>query len=712
MSAHDPKIAADPSRRDFLATAGAGLFVFVSAKSLRAQQEPGQLPGRAAGYATDLNAYLKVGADGRVAGFAGKVELGQGATTSLAQLIAEELDVALDSVDMTLGDTDLCPWDIGTFGSLNIWQFGPVLRKAAAEARAALLQMAAERLQSPVERLRVKDGVVTDSADAARRVTYAQLVEGRRIERRLEGVAIKYPKDFSVMGQSPRRKDAVDKVSGKARYAGDITLPGMLRARILRPPARGAKLRSVDTSAAEKMPGVRVVHEGDFVAVLHEQRDLADRALEAIKSQFDPAPAGPDDVTIFDHIQKNGPKPQTVAQSGNLAEGEKLAAKLLENTYLNSYVAHAPMETHSATVSIENGKITAWVGTQAPFMVKPALAQALGVPQASVRVIAGFVGGGFGGKTSAQQATEAARLAKITGRPVQVVWSRAEEFFFDSYRPAAVVKIRSGLTAAGRIAFWEFNVVGAGDRNADHFYDIPHNLTTSAGGWQGGNPPGMHPFDVGAWRAPSVNTNTFARESHIDALAAQAGLDPVQFRLNHLKDKRMIGVLQAATEKFGWKPAKGPSGRGFGVSCGMYSGTYAALCAEVAVNKTTGHVQVKRVVIAQDQGVTVNPEGSRLQMEGCVTMGLGQALTEELRFANGAVRNGDFGEYQLPRFSWVPKIETVLIDNAELAPQGCGEPPMINVGAAIANAIFDAARVRMLQLPMTPARILAALKKA
>ena len=307
---------------------------------------------------------------------------------------------------------------------------------------------------------------------------------------------------------------------------------------------------------------------------------------------------------------------------------------------------------------------------------------------------------------------EAARLAKITGKPVQVVWDRSEEFFFDAFRPAAVVKIRAGLTSAGKIAFWDFAVVGAGDRNAATFYDIPHSRTTSAGGWMGGNPAGMHPFDVGPWRAPSVNTNTFARESHIDMLANKAGVDPLRFRIDHLSDKRMIRVLQAAAEKFGWKPGKTPSGRGVGVSCGMYSATYSAMCAEVAVDKSTGRVQVKRVVLAQDQGLTVSPDGSRQQMEGCITMGLGQALTEEVRFKDGAVLSRNFDSYELPRFSWVPKIETILIDNQETPASGCGEPPMINVAAVLANAIFDAAGVRMPQLPMTPARILAALKKA
>jgi len=697
------------SRRGFMELTGAGLFVFFRATPLEALQEPEQLPARLS-YPTDFNAYLRIGADGRVTCFVGKVELGQGAKTSLAQLLAEELDVSYDSVDMVMGDTDLCPWDIGTFGSLNIWQFGPVLRAAGAEARAVLLEMAAEKLQAQASRLRVKDGVITDP-DSSRRITYAQLVEGRRIERHLKNVPVKPASAFTIVGSSPRRKDAIEKVTGRAVYAGDVALKGVLHARILRPPAHGATLREVDTSAAEKVPGARVVRDGDLVAVLHERRDLAEKALELIKAQFAPSRLTTDDRNIFDHLVKTGPPPRMVAQSGNLEEGEKLVAAAVDATYLNSYVAHAPIETHSATVQIEGGKVTVWAGTQAPFSVRPAVAQALGIPQENVRIITTYVGGGFGGKTAAPQAVEAARLARITGQPVRVIWSREEEFFYDTFRPAAVIRIHSGLTREGRIALWDYIVYGAGNREAAHFYDIAHHRTRSSGEWMGGNPPEMHPFAVGPWRAPAVNSNTFARECHIDLLAERAGADPLEFRLKHLSEPRMRRVLEAAAKQFGWQPAKRPSGRGVGLACGKYSGTVVATIAEVAVDRATGRVRVARVVCAMDEGVIVNPEGTRQQMEGCITMGLGYALTEEMRFKNGQLQDTNFDSYELPRFSWLPKIETVLIDNPGLAAQSCGEPPIITMGAVIANAIFDATGARLYQLPMTPARILESLKR-
>jgi len=704
-------IPADLSRRDFFALAGSGLFVFIQVEDLAAFQEPERLPARQ-GYPTDFNAYMRIGADGRTTCFVGKVELGQGSKTALAQLLAEELDVAFDSVDMVMGDTDICPWDMGTFGSLSIRQFGPVLRAAGAEARAILIQMAAERLQAPADRLQVKNGIVIDPSNPGRRVAYAQLVEGKRIERHLEKVPVKPASAYTVVGHSARRKDALEKVTGKAKYAGDMAPPGTLHARIVRPPAHGATLKDIDTSAAGKVDGVRIVKDGDLVAVLHERPDVAEKALGLTKAQFDRAQTGLDDKTIFDHLLKAAPQGRVVSESGSLEEGEKLAATVIDETYLNSYVAHAAMETHSAVAMIEGGKATIWAGTQTPFAVKQQVAQALGFAPENVRVVTPYVGGGFGGKSASRQAVEAARLAKSVGKPVQVVFDRAEEFFYDTFRPAAVVKIRSGLTSAGKMILWDYRVYCAGDREAKQFYDIPHQRTVSAGGWSGEATPGLHPFAIGPWRAPSVNTNTFARESHLDIMASRLDVDPVEFRLSHLSDQRVRAVLEAAAKQFGWKPARTPSGRGVGVSCAIYLGTYVALMAEVAVDKSTGRVQVKRVVCAQDEGVIVNPDGSRQQIEGSITMGLGYTLSEEVRFKDGEIFDRNFDTYEIPRFSWVPKIETVLIENREVPASGCGEPPIVNMGAVIANAIYDASGARLLQLPMTPGRIKEALKRS
>jgi nicotinate dehydrogenase subunit B len=698
------------NRRDFIVSlAGSGLVVLFRVDPLFSFQEPGRLPSRPS-YPSDFNAYLRIGADGRTICFVGKVELGQGSRTALAQLCAEELDVAYNTVDMVMGDTEVCPWDMGTFGSLTVRQFGPVLRAAVAEARAVLLKLASEKLQVPVDRLAVKDGVVTDTANRATSVTYAQLVQGKRIERHLEGVPVKPVAEYRVVGKSVARKDALEKVTGRARYAADMRFPGTLHARIVRPPAHGATLKEVDTGAAERITGVRVVRDGDLVAVLHERPDVAERACALVRASFDLPAATVNDTTIFDHLVKAASESRVVAESGNLQEGMKVASSVFDGTYLNSYVSHATVETHSAIAKIQDGKVTVWVSTQAPFIVKSQVAEGAGFSPGNVRIVTPYVGAGFGGKTGAKQAVEAARLAKITGTPVQVVWDRAEEFFYDTFRPAAVVTIQSGLSSANKICFWDYKVYCAGDREAKQFYDVPNQRTVSSGGWQGQQPPGLHPFAVGPWRAPSVNTNTFARESHLDVMAAEAGVDPVAFRVSNLSDQRMLRVLSAATDRFGWTPKAAPSGRGVGVACAIYLGTYVAACAEVAVDKTTGRVQVKRVVLAQDEGVIVNPEGSRQQMEGGITMGLGYALTEEVRFSGGEVLTKNFDTYEIPRFSWVPKIETVLIENPGVPASGCGEPPIVCMGAVVANAVFDAVGVRLAQLPMTPARIKAVLK--
>jgi isoquinoline 1-oxidoreductase len=698
-------------RRDFLKLTSTGVLVLMAVDPAHGLQETARPQTGRQGYPTDVNAYLHIGADNRVTCFVGKVELGQGAMTSLSQLLAEDLDVALSSVEIVCGDTDLCPWDMGTFGSLSIRSFGPVLRAAAAEARGVLLQLAAERFQVPVEKLGVKSGVVASAGDATKTLTYGQLTEGKRIERTLEPKpALKPVKSFTIVGTSAPRRDARDKVTGKAKYAGDIAPAGALHARILRPPAHGATLTQVDTSAAEKIPGVRVIRDGDMVAVLHEHRDDADRALALVKAQFTRNDPPVDNATIFDHLVKNAPRGQVAASGGDVAGFAAAADRTFEQTYLDSYMAHAPMETHSAVAAVENGKVTVWAGTQTPFPVKNQIMQALRLPADKVRVITPYVGGGFGGKSASRQAVEAARLATLTGKPVRVVFSRDEEFFYDTFRPAAVMKITSALDASNTIVFWDYHVYAAGERGAAHFYNIANHRTTVYGGWGGGGTAGYHPFAIGPWRAPGASTNAFARESHIDVMAAKAGMDPVEFRLKNLTDPRMIRTLKAAAAKFGWTPKAAPSGRGVGVACGIDAGTYDTLMVEVVVDKATGKVQVKRVVCAQDQGVIVNPEGSLQQVEGCITMGLGYTFSEEIRFTGGEILDKNFDTYAIPRFSQLPAIETVFIDAPESPAQGCGEPAIVPLGAAVANAIFDAVGARVRQLPMTPVRVKAAMK--
>jgi nicotinate dehydrogenase subunit B len=697
------------SRRDFLKVVGGGIIVFFSAGVLPAQEGSPRFPGRPS-LPADFNAFLRIGANGRVSCFTGKIEMGQGIVTSLAQMLADELDVSFKQVDMVMGDTDQCPWDMGTWGSLSTRAFGPPLRQAGAEARSILLELAAERLKVPADQLVIKDGTVTSRQDKTKSITYAMLCEGKYIQRHLQTKPPqKQPVEFKIMGRSLTRLDSESKVTGKAKYAGDIRLPDMLYAKILRPPVHGAVLKKADISALKDKKEILVVQDKDLVAVLHPLPDVAENALALIKAEFEAPPNSIDNNTLFSHLLQTAPKKGEVfGQKGDLEQGKALATQTFEHTFYDHYVAHSAMETHTALARMEGDKLTLWASTQNPFGVKEDVARALNMPPQKVRVITPFVGGGFGGKTFNQQAVEASRLAKLAGKPVQVKWSRKEEFFYDTFRPAAIVRIRSGLTEAGRLAFWEYDTYYAG-RGVQQIYDVAYYRETAYGGWMTPDAGGQL-FRTGAWRAPGNPTNTFARESQIDIMAAKIGADPLEFRLKNLNDKRMVTTLRAAADLFGWKKGASPSKRGQGLACSTDAGTYVATLAEVEVDRTSGKVRVRRLICAQDMGLVINPEGARIQMEGCLTMGLGYALSEQVEFKGRGVLTQNFDTYDIPRFSMLPKIETILVENPDVPPQGGGEPAITCVGASIANAIFDATGARLFQMAMTPERVQQAIK--
>jgi nicotinate dehydrogenase subunit B len=695
-------------RRDFFKILGGGIIIFlhpwgsIDLFGLPAEQ------GRS--LPKDYNAFLQIAEDGTVKCFTGKIEMGQGIITSLPQMMADELNVPLEKVKMIMGDTDLCPWDQGTWGSMSTRGFGPNMRAAAAEARGVLLDLASKQLGVPVSQLEVRDGIVLDTKNAKNSVSYSQLTKGKKIEKFLDTkpTVEDYTK-FNYVGKSYKHSDARLKVTGAANYTGDIKLPGMVFARILRPPSHGAKLKSVDFSAAEKIAGTKVIRDGDFIAVLNENRDSADQAIVKIKAEYSFNEMPVNDKTIFEWMLKADSKVNVVRTNGDLEAGRKLSEKTFESEFHDPYLAHAAIETHSALAQIEGDKLTVWASTQSPFGLQDNLVRELGFTRDKVRVITPFVGGGFGGKSAAQQGIEAARLAKLSGKPVMVIWTRDEEFFYDTFHPAGVIKIKSGIDKNGLIKFWDYNLYYGGTRGSDTIYDVP-NVRTSAYS-RNTNAPEVHPFSTGAWRAPNANTNTFAREVQIDIMASAAGIDPLEFRLKNLKDEKMIACLKAVADKFGYVAGKTPGGRGIGVACGTDAGTWVAHMAEVKVDKTTGKVQVIRIACAQDMGLCVNPEGTTIQMEGCITMGLGYTFTEELFFEGGNIQDRGFDTYQIPKFTWLPKIDTIILDRKDKPPQGGGEPAIIAIGAVVANAIFDATGARMFRVPMTPARVLEALKK-
>jgi nicotinate dehydrogenase subunit B len=691
-------------RRDFFKLLGGGIFIFFQ------PWDPSELfdfqTQQRRSLPTEFNAFLQIAEDGSVNCYTGKIEMGQGAIKSLAQIMAEEIEVPFERVKMVMGDTDLCPWDGGTSGSNTIRTFSPRMRVAAAEAKTVLLQLGSDYLHVPVSQLEVKDGIISDIKNNKSKVSYGELAKGKKIEKHLDGKPeLKDYTKFKFVGKPYFHQDSRIKVTGEARYSADIQLPGLLHARILRPPSHGAKLLTADVSEAEKIKGIQVVRDGDFIAVLSDDRDKVDQAISKVKASYKFDEIKVDDKSIFDRILKADSVANVLRSNGDIETGRKLSDTLTESEFHNSYVAHAPMEPHAATAITEGDKITVWVSTQAPYRTQETIAREMNIPLEKVRIKTPFVGGGFGGKSAHAQAGEAAKLAKITGKPVVVAWTRQEEFFYDTFRPAAVVKITSGMDKSGRITLWDYNTYYAGSRGSETIYDVPNARTTD---YARGS---VHPFGTGAWRAPGNNTNTFARESQINIMASKAGIDPLDFRLKNLKDEKMIAVLKAAADKFGYTPGRSPGGRGYGVACGTDVGTWVAHIAEVKVDKNTGHVQVIRVACAQDMGLCINPQGTTIQMEGCITMGIGYALTEEIQFQGGDIKNHSFDTYEITRFSLVPQIDTVIMDRKDQAPQGGGEPAIICMGTVIADAVFDATGARLFQLPMTPERILTAMKK-
>jgi nicotinate dehydrogenase subunit B len=686
-------------RRDFMKRIGTGLIVAFSV---------GEMPLKAGmafqNESPGINAYLRIGEDGRVTLFTGKIEMGQGPITSLPMELADELDVRLEDVDIIMGDTDLCPWDEGTYGSLTTRVFGQLMRAAAAKARAILLEMAAEQLSMDRDDLEVRDGIVRSRSKRKKSVSYADLTKGKQIMETSTGdVPLKKASEFRIMGTSRLHVDSLEKVTGKAKYSGDVQIPGLLRARILRPPSLGAKLISADTSGAEQMDGVKVVRDGDFVAVLHPNQHMANQAIGRVKARWEEVVLDVNQDSLYDYILKVATESRVLESKGDLSGGKQAAVKLFESTFKDPYLAHSPMENHTATAVMENGKLKVWASCQTPYPTKEDIAEETGMDPKDVQLLPIFVGGGFGGKTSNPQALEAARLVKLTGKPVQVVYPREEEFMYDRMRPAAVIKVNSGLDNAGKVTFWDFDVHLGGGREAVHFYDMPNQRTRTLSAPRGSM---GHPFYTGAWRAPSVNTNTFARESQMDIMAAAAGIDPVEFRLNHLgHDPKMYNVVKKGAERFGWKPAKGPSGRGYGFAVGIDVGTDVVVFVEVDVDKSTGYVQVKRAVCTQDMGMVVNPQGAIIQAEGCMLMGLGYALREEITFEGRKMLSRNYDSYAITQFNMVPELDVVLIDSEDPEPHGGGEPAIVCMGAAVANAIFDATGARIYRLPLTPERV-------
>ena len=653
-------------QRDYFGRLGDGLVVVLPPAPAGANSMP------------HGGAWLHVGSDGLIRAFSGKVEVGQGTRTALALLVAEELRVPLASVQVVMGDTDLAPWDIGTFGSLGMPMGGQHLRLAAAAARELLMELA-----------------------AGRTLGYGELVRGQR---RVEIVGPRAPLTpaaaWTTAGRPAHDADAVEAVTGARRFVSDLRRPGMLHGRILHAAAYGATLGALDTRRAEAVPGVTVVREGSFVAVAAEERRVAEAALHAIDARWDLAPQ-PSEAEIADYLRDHPSEGEGFwgamhHQTGAVDRALAGAPLTLAATYTTAYIAHVPLECHCALAEWDGARLTVAAGTQTPFMLRAEVAEALGLPEANVRVLVPPTGGGFGGKHAGEVALAAARLARASGRPVRVAFNREEELEHAYLRPMAIIDVRSGAAPDGTLLAWEFKNVNSGANGIM----TPYRCANQRIDFQ----PAASPLPQGSYRALAATANHFARESHMDELAARVGVDPVDYRLRHLDDSRLAAVLRAAAERAGWTGRRRGSGRGLGIAAGLEKGGRVATVAEVCVG-ADGALDVVRIINAFECGAVVNPDNLRNQIEGATVMGLGGALFEAIHFEAGRVQNDRLSRYRVPRFSDVPPIEIVLIDRKDQPPAGAGETPMIALAPAIANAIHEATGTRLRALPLVPDRV-------
>ncbi|HYA97939.1 MAG TPA: molybdopterin cofactor-binding domain-containing protein [Methylomirabilota bacterium] len=684
----------ETDRRDFFKLIGSGLLVACAWREAGAQQESGG--GRRFGEGAlpkDIQSWLHVGEDGRVTAFTGKVEVGQNIRTSLTQAVAEELCVAPSAIAIVMGDTQVVPFDMGTFGSRTTPVMNLQLRRVAAAARDVLIDRAAARWQVDRKRLVAVEGRVSDP-ETRRSATYAELVKGQQLTELLAAEDPLLPASaWRVAGQSLPKVDGRNFVTGKHRYPSDEHLPGMLYGRVVRPSAFNAVLVSADTSTAEKIPGVTVVRDAGFIGVAAPSSALATQAAAAIRAEWRAEPQ-PSDQEVFDYFKKNASaNSEGGYQQGSVETALSSADHRLQQTYRVAYIAHAPLEPRAAVARWEDDRLTVWTGTQRPFGVRGELATAFHLREEQVRVLMPDTGSGYGGKHTGEAAIEAARLARATGHPVKVVWTREEEFTWAYFRPAGLIEVHSGVSKEGKLIAWDFHNYNSGSAGIRTYYDVPHQRI--------GFHPTPSPLRQGSYRGLAATANHFARECHMDELAHLAGKDPLEFRLRNLKDERLRAVFEEGAKNFGWGRGKSP-GHGFGMGGGFEKLGYVATFAEVAVSAGSGEVKVVRVVTAFECGAIVNPDQLRNQVEGAVVMGLGGALFEAVGFANGRIANGRFASYRVPRFSDVPRLETVLVDRKDLPSAGAGECPIVGIAPAIGNAIFDATGVRLRSLPLIP----------
>ena len=690
--------ALELNRRDFFRVAGGGLVVALLLGNGVADNAFAQRPGRQPA-SKELGAWLHIGEDSKVTVYTGKVEIGQNIRTSLTQAVAEELRIAPDKIALVMADTDLVPFDGGTAGSQTTPMMNSQLRRVAAAARELLLDLAAKEGNVERNTLTAANGKIA-GPEGKPSFAYGKLTKGQKLVKVIDDqTPTASAAKWTTAGTSVAKVDGRAFVTGKHQYASDVKRPGMLFGKVLRPPSFKAELVSVNSKEAEALSGVHVVHEGAFVGVVAPTEHAAAMALAAIKVEWKTKEGQPssDELSKYlkDHpTQGRGSGGGGNTKQGSIKDGLAVADKTVEAAYTIAYIAHAPLEPRAAVAEWVDGKLTVWTGTQRPFGVKSEVATACGVAADKVRVIVPDMGSGYGGKHTGEAAVEAARLAKAVGKPVKLVWTREEEFTWAYFRPAGVIDVRAGAKKDGTLTAWEFHNYLSGASALKSPYTVANQQVEFHGA--------ESPLRSGSYRALASTANIFARESHLDDLAKALDIDPLEFRLKNLKDERLRAVFEAAAKQFGWGKAKPAHGHGFGIAGGTEKGSFVATCAEVSVDRPSGRVQVVRLATAFECGAIVNPEHLKNQIEGAMMMGLGGALYEAIRFANGKIINPRFSAYRVARFADLPVLDTVLLDRKDLASTGAGETPIVSVAPAVGNAIFNATGVRLRSLPMIP----------
>ena len=719
------------SRREFVGQSGLLVVGFAMSRALRfvpGEASAGALPPAA----NELDSWLTVAADGSVTVFSGKVELGTGVSTALRQIVAEELDVPFDRITWVQGDSDHTVDQGSTVGSQTVKRGGAQLRQAAAEARAALLEMASAKLDASMDSLVVANGVVSVQGANDRRVTYAELIGGKRFERTVSGKAkVKSPSEYSVVGKPMPRVELPAKMTGRHIYMHDVRVEGMLHGRVIRPASIGAKLFSVDDSGLRDIRGARVLRKADFLGVVAEREEDAIKAAKAVKATWSESQTLPEQRALHDALMGITATDRVSTDSGDVPASIARGAKKVSARYRWPFQMHASIGASCAVADVKRDSATIWSSTQGAHALKGALAGVLGLSPESVHVIWTEGSGCYGHNGSDDAAADAALMSQLAGRPVRVQWSRADEHGWEPKGVAMVMDVSGGLDDSGKITGWDYAVwtpthssrpgggagsanfiaaqlTGAvpasraslgGDRNSRHTYAIPstrvvaHLLQSS-------------PLRTSSFRGLGSPQNSFANESFMDELAVAAGVDPVEFRLRHLTDPRAIAVVRAAAKLANWQPrvshaSSSSKGRGFGFV--QYEGTeaYVAAAVDVDVDESAHSVRVTRVCVAHDCGLIVNPNGLKNQIEGNVIQAISRTLKEQVSFDRARVTSLDWRGYDILRFSEIPdSIDIELIDHPEVPSVGAGEASTSPIPGAIANAIYDATGKRLRDVPL------------